>query len=201
MPSHLDFSGLREMTKGVEVKDLYKAFAEVTDGEGLVGRAEFGEAFRVLGVTDRHREAVRPQHNQEVTWQRTSHSSLRSSCMCCPSLRSLQVERLYDVLWTDPMLAGAQYDIIVSGLSVLFGGTYEDKIMQAFEIFDLNGDGFISFEEMCTYMTSIFKVQFEVDPGVRAQLRLGDTRPEELGEMTARDVFEEADLNYDGRLR
>ena len=167
-PARLDFDGLKSACKGVGVKHLYRAFAEVADPSGLVGRADFQDAFRGLGVEDR--------------W----HG---------------EVSRLYDVLWTDPTLSGAQYDVVVSGLSVLFGGSYEDKIREAFDIFDLNGDGYISFEEMCTYMTSIFTVQFEVDPNVRDKLMLGETTPEELGEMTAADVFAEADLNEDGRLR
>ncbi len=47
------------------------------------------------------------------------------------------------------------------GLSVLCGGTFRKKSRPRFRMYDLNGDVFISMEEMVRYLTSVFKVVFE----------------------------------------
>ena len=46
----------------------------------------------------------------------------------------------------------------LSGLTVLCAGNREDKILAAFRLYDANNDGFISFEEMVKYLTSVFTV-------------------------------------------
>ncbi|TYZ60306.1 hypothetical protein PybrP1_010825 [[Pythium] brassicae (nom. inval.)] len=84
-----------------------------------------------------------------------------------------------------------------SGLSVLCGGTREEKVRSAFALYDMNHDGFISLEEMAQYLTSVFKVLYETSPGTRAKLGV---QPEELAVITAEQCFLEADLNHDGKL-
>ena len=37
---------------------------------------------------------------------------------------------------------------LASGLSVLCGGSRDDKVRAAFDLYDLNGDGFISLDEV-----------------------------------------------------
>ena len=58
-------------------------------------------------------------------------------------------------------------------------------------------DGFISLDEMSTYLTSVFKVLFKVSPATANKLNVS---AENLGEATARAAFEQADLNHDNRL-
>ena len=55
-------------------------------------------------------------------------------------------------------------------LLVECGGSREDKVEAAFSLYDLNGDGFISLEEMTTYLTSVFKVLYETQPETRARM-------------------------------
>ena len=85
-----------------------------------------------------------------------------------------------------------------SGLSVLCGGSHDEKAAAAFSLFDYNGDGFISLEEMEQYLTSVFKVVYLCTPGT--QDAMGGVDAAELAAATARGAFEEADLNHDGRL-
>ena len=41
-------------------------------------------------------------------------------------------------------------------MSVLCSGSRESKIRAAFELYDINNDGFISLNEMTKYMKSVF---------------------------------------------
>ena len=69
--------------------------------------------------------------------------------------------------------------------------------MAAFQLYDLNGDGVISLDEMTSYLTAVFKVLFQTTP--EAQDIMG-TSATQLGRVTAEQCFEECDLNHDGRL-
>ena len=66
-----------------------------------------------------------------------------------------------------------------SGLSVLCGGSRDEKARAAFNLYDYNGDGVISLDEMTRFLLSMFKVMYEAEPGT--QERLGgvsaDTEP------------------------
>lgn len=43
-------------------------------------------------------------------------------------------------------------------------------VWPAFELFDLDGDGVITQQEMATYLTSVYKIMFEATPGLGEQL-------------------------------
>ena len=86
---------------------------------------------------------------------------------------------------------------LASGLSVLCGGPRDDKVEAAFALFDINGDGFISLEEMQSYLVSVFKVLYHLQPEIESRVGVG---PTELGEVTAKQAFEDADLNHDGKI-
>ena len=45
------------------------------------------------------------------------------------------------------------------------GGSRDEKAAAAFALYDYNGDGVISLEEMTRYLTSVFKVMYETQPG------------------------------------
>jgi Ca2+-binding EF-hand superfamily protein len=139
------------------------------------------------------------------------------------------INRLFELFTTPESPGMVSFDEVVSGLSVLCGGTHEDKMRAAFELYDINSDGFIrcgarapranssrttrttnssfvlaspaSFEEMVTYLTSVFKVLFVTNDDIRWhwEEEMG-VSAEQLGQLTAESAFEEADLNEDGRL-
>ena len=85
----------------------------------------------------------------------------------------------------------------LSGLSVLVGGSRDAKIRAAFDLYDLNENGYISLDEFERYLVSVFTVIQESDPSV---FEAEDTTPAELAIATANQCFTEADLNHDGRL-
>ena len=86
---------------------------------------------------------------------------------------------------------------LASGLSVLCGGSREDKVAAAFSLFDTNGDGFITREEMATYLTSVFKLIYATKPELNSTIGVG---PEELGAVTADQAFADADIDQDERI-
>lgn len=78
---------------------------------------------------------------------------------------------------------------LCSGLSVLCGGSREDKIQAAFALFDENGDGFISKAEMTSYLTSVYKVLYETSPETRESMSVS---AQDLAAITAEQCFQEA---------
>jgi Ca2+-binding EF-hand superfamily protein len=86
---------------------------------------------------------------------------------------------------------------LASALSVLCGGSRDEKVEAAFALYDINGDGYISLDEMTTYLTSVFKVLYETQPGTAERMGVS---AEELAAVTAEQAFVDADLNHDGKL-
>lgn len=65
-------------------------------------------------------------------------------------------------------------------------------------MYDANGDGFITLDEMIAYLTSVFKVVYETQPGTLS--RTSGATPDQLAIVTAEQIFIDADLNHDGKL-
>jgi len=84
-----------------------------------------------------------------------------------------------------------------SGLTVLCGGSVSEKTQSAFALYDLDGNGSISLEEFEHYLTSVFKVMYELEPGTEEAMGCG---PTELAMVTAAQAFKECDLNGDGSI-
>merc|ERR1712151_1445901 len=90
---------------------------------------------------------------------------------------------------------------LICGASLLCTGTEEDKIHAVFAIFDENGDGDISMDEMYKFLTSVFKVV--LTPNVMAVMNSMGVQvdsAEDLASVTALECFKTADLNQDGKL-
>jgi len=90
---------------------------------------------------------------------------------------------------------------LICGISLLCSGSEEDKIHAVFKVFDENGDGFITLDEMFKFLTSVFKVV--LTPNVMAVMNsIGVTveSPDDLASVTALECFKTADLNQDGKL-
>lgn len=51
---------------------------------------------------------------------------------------------------------------VKSGLSILCGGDMHDKAESTFALYDLNGDGFISKDEMVSYLSNVFRVPWSI---------------------------------------
>ena len=113
-----------------------------------------------------------------------------------PDRLQVILDRMFDLFDTDGN-GVVDFSELASGLSVLCGGSRDDKAKAAFSLFDYNGDGYISLEEMTRYLASVFKVMYETQPGTAEQMGVS---AEDLATVTAEQAFEDADLNHDGRL-
>ncbi|XP_038045718.1 Kv channel-interacting protein 4-like isoform X3 [Patiria miniata] len=81
------------------------------------------------------------------------------------------------------------FEEFVMGLSVLSRGTLNDKLNWAFNLYDINGDGYITREEMLSIIQSIYDMM-----GKYSEPTSEDITP---GEHVER-VFQKMDLNKDG---
>lgn len=61
------------------------------------------------------------------------------------------------------------FEEFVQGLSILSRGTLEEKLRWTFSLYDINGDGYITREEMTDIVTAIYELVG----------RLPDTAPDE----------------------
>jgi len=90
---------------------------------------------------------------------------------------------------------------LICGISLLCSGSEDDKIHAVFNVFDENGDGFISMDEMFKFLTSVFKVVLTPNVmGVMNSMGVTVESAEDLASVTALECFKTADLNQDGKL-
>merc|ERR1711957_478056 len=90
---------------------------------------------------------------------------------------------------------------VLSGISLLCRGSEEDKMQAVFQAFDINGDGFISLDEMFKFLSSMFRIGLTPQvQGAMNEIGITTESPEELASVTAVACFKEADLSHDGRL-
>lgn len=90
---------------------------------------------------------------------------------------------------------------LICGISLLCSGTEDDKIQAVFQVFDENGDGYISMDEMFKFLTSVFKVVLTPNVfGVMNSMGVTVDSAEDLASVTALECFRTADLNNDGKL-
>ncbi|GAB9463592.1 Recoverin family protein [Globisporangium polare] len=171
----LDLDEVRRLTNlgNLDVVEVFERFAEYADEDGLLQREAFDKCFLEIIEMASH--------------PRTDAEKLRATVVA---------DRLFDVFDQD---SNGQIDFseLASGLSVLCKGARDAKVKAAFRLYDFNGDGYISLEEMKRYLTSIFKVLYEVQPEMRQETGVS---AEELGVVTAEQAFLEADQNHDGKL-
>ena len=83
---------------------------------------------------------------------------------------------------------------LAAGFSVLCGGEADRKVSMAFSLFDTNGTGYIDLQEMTEYLTSVYSLMFE------ASSQTTDINPADFAREMAREAFEKADINHDGRI-
>jgi len=107
------------------------------------------------------------------------------------------IDRLFDSL--DRNHDGrVDFQELASGLSILAGGSRDDKVRAAFNLYDSDGNGYIDKEEMVNYLLSVYRVLFQTQPEVERSL--GGITAEELARVTTEEAFKVADTNNDGQL-
>jgi len=176
VPAAFGLSEVRRLTnlESYSVEDVFEFFAEYADDEGLLSEKSFQRCFAKL-IASQGRNTPRTSDVQRTR---------------------LIVHRLFEIFDEDGD-GTVDFSELASGLSVLCGGNREDKVEAAFALYDLDGDGTIDLEEMTTYLTSVFKVLYETQPGTAERMGVS---AEELAAVTAEQAFVDADLNHDGKL-
>ena len=65
---------------------------------------------------------------------------------------------------------------VVSGLTILCGDSQDEKAEATFRLYDYNGNGVISLEEMTGYLTSVFKIMYHAKEGTAEHMGVSATR-------------------------
>ena len=114
---------------------------------------------------------------------------------------------LFTTLTTLYKLFDANSDGIVdfaelgAGISVLCGGTREEKAHAAFALYDIDGDGVISFKELQTYLVGVFTMVYATTASASSRRSLGDVMSTlELAHITASEAFAELGVGEDAKL-
>eukprot|EP00505_MAST-04D_sp_SCG-Rhode-Island_P001937 Stramenopile-MAST_4_protein_1937 len=157
-----------------DVGDVIKKFALAAKKDGALDRNAFVGCFKSL------LDQIGGHENEEEDSARWD----------------VVMTRLFDLFDNDGNGA-VDFSELVCGLTVLSGGSGDDKARAAFSQFDHNGEGVITLEKMQRYLCSVFKVMYETQPGKRDEMGVS---AEELAAVTAEQAFEDADLNHEGRL-
>ena len=72
------------------------------------------------------------------------------------------------------------------------------QLESTFRLYDLDGSGSITLDEMIRYLSAVFRIMYRLNPSQRAVS--GGLSPEELARATAYQAFEDADVNRDRQL-
>ena len=159
--------GLENMSSAQVFEDL----AEAADEDGFLNRNSFQAFFK------------------NFVFQQNTNRAL--------DLDRLQIiiDKLFSVFDTDEN-GFLDFSEISIGLSVLCGDSRDDKVKAAFDLYDFNGDGYITQDAMQSYLTSIYKILYATKESTTGHA----ISAEELGQRTAQQAFEEADMDRDGKL-
>eukprot|EP00455_Lapot_gusevi_P017995 TRINITY_DN19739_c0_g1_i12.p1 TRINITY_DN19739_c0_g1~~TRINITY_DN19739_c0_g1_i12.p1 ORF type:complete len:301 (-),score=57.94 TRINITY_DN19739_c0_g1_i12:529-1431(-) len=153
----------------LEIRDIYQVFERVSDNGRWLNEAGFCEAF--FDLMPRSSDPQQRQLLQVVT------------------------NRVFGVFDRDKD-GCIDFSEFASGLALLCNGSARDKIELAFSLFDYDGDGYISLDEMEKYLISFFETYFSLYPVSRAKFR--NATPDDVGRATAKNCFDEADVDGDG---
>jgi Ca2+-binding EF-hand superfamily protein len=90
---------------------------------------------------------------------------------------------------------------LVCGISLLCYGNEDEKVEAVFLMFDENGDGYVTIDEMYKFLSTVFKIVCTpnvMDVVNQAGVSVDNT--DEMAKATTEECFETADLNHDGKL-
>ena len=91
----------------------------------------------------------------------------------------------------------ASISVKSKALTVLCRGGRDEKAATAFALWDANGDGTITLDEMTSYLECVFALMYEANPDTKRHMQVSAA---ELAEATAAQAFKDADLNSDDVL-
>ncbi|CAM9311953.1 unnamed protein product, partial [Hapterophycus canaliculatus] len=149
----------------------------------------------VHGCVRRLRSIVHNEAHQGDLEKKKGHRIVGGAKSYTPAAEDV-VNRLFDAI--DVRNVG-DVDIheLASALSVLCGGTREEKMLAIFNLFHPGQGGKITVQDIATYTTSVFRVMFKLQPNLETEV--GNT-PEALGSVTASNMMQDVSPNGDGRI-
>ena len=83
---------------------------------------------------------------------------------------------------------------MLNSVVLLSGGSEDNKIEAVFQLYDLDGNGLITMDELVKHQKAVFQVAFANNPELRQ--KLGET-PQTLALATAESIFKQIDTNKD----
>ncbi|XP_053665154.1 Kv channel-interacting protein 4-like [Anopheles marshallii] len=83
------------------------------------------------------------------------------------------------------------FEEFVANLSILLRGTVDEKLQWTFSLYDINGDGCITKEEMKEIVTAIYELMGKVPEGCEEEQAIKDK---------VERLFEKMDRNCDGKI-
>ena len=89
------------------------------------------------------------------------------------------------------------YSEFATGISILCQGTRDERAKAAFQVVDEDKDGHIDLDELTKYLSSVFRIMYEVEPATEEQM---GTDYHTLAKVTAGEAFKEADKDANGLL-
>lgn len=156
--------------------EVFGIFAEGASEEGVLSRTSFNHCFReIIG---------------EVASLMTASQQERAGWI---------IDTMFDIFDLDGN-GTVDFVELSSGLTVLCGGTKDEKIDSVFRLYDINEDGFIYVEELVMYLSAVFKTLYTTNPELQQTITAGGIDPLHLAKITATQAFDDADVNQDGRL-
>ena len=165
---------IRELTNlgDHSVYEMLELFAAATSNDGTISRAAFMECFKVLAGKD--------------DFDKDDVDELR-----------LVIDRVYDIF----AASDVDDDVVdfvecCSGLSVLCEGHKSEKVQAVFALYDVDETGSLEFDEMCRFLSSVFKIALELMP----EKQVPGLSAEELAEVTTADAFSKFGLKKSGRM-
>jgi Ca2+-binding EF-hand superfamily protein len=73
-------------------------------------------------------------------------------------------------------------DEMLNALTLLSGGSEDEKIEAVFSLYDLDDNGLITLDELVRHQTAVFRVAFSTNPGLKQ--KIGES-PSNLAQVTA----------------
>ena len=150
-PSKVSLTILRQLTNlsAYSVHEILEIFADVVNENGAIDRDTFETTImRLAEDRERRDEAMTKKQRRFL-----------GDCM----------HVLFETFDTDNN-GTVDFVELASGLSILCNDSSMEKSAAAFSLYDYNGDGKISREEMTRHLYSIFKLMYASEHGVEGKM-------------------------------